>query len=404
MSWTLSRFDHLVLFGGASHVGNVRTSNMDAWRIDPALGAFAIADGIGSRSGGDVAARISVESSVLRMREADAQQVFDAYLASPTLEARADVFRMLEECVHYADRLVREHGAQNSLHAGLGCTLDLMLLLRSHGFIVHVGDSRAYLLRPATSIQVTNDHTLRGSLMAIGMGTPSAPPQGIEALTNAIGRQGKLKVEEVFVDLAAGDRVVLCTDGVYMELQNEAVLGELALKGSPEEGAVGLINAALSRAGRDNATAIVIDVGQKRVQRTSSDGGLAARDFSYALHCPLLSGLREKLVSHALQSAIEVKFRSGATIPRVDAADRVGYIVLEGTVLTPQGWTLGPSALLYPESLAGGGRMRELCKALQDTRAYRIRANDLAEVCSSNVELGAALYERLARNLARMLA
>jgi hypothetical protein len=123
-----------------------------------------------------------------------------------------------------------------------------------------------------------------------------------------------------------------------------------------------------------------------------------------ASHSPLLLGIEQDLVTLALQSSIEVKFDAGATIPRHDAGDRVGYILLGGSVSTPQGWTLGPSALVYPESLGNGGRGKDLCRAVTPTRALRIRCDDLREVCHSNVALGARIYERLARNLARMLS
>jgi hypothetical protein len=82
----------------------------------------------------------------------------------------------------------------------------------------------------------------------------------------------------------------------------------------------------------------------------------------------------------------------------------VAYILVEGSVRTPEGWTLGPSALLYPESLGGGGKGPGLCEAQQKVRTLRIRSDDFREVCAANSTLAAALYERLARYLARMLA
>jgi PPM family protein phosphatase len=402
MSWPVPRFDYLVNFGGASHVGNVRPNNEDVWFADPELGVFLIADGMGGHAAGQVAAQMAVDEAVTCLRSASVVPALKAHLEGPSLATRAAVFRVLEHSVRAAQDLVLARAKGDPQLRGMGTTLDVLLLLGSQGFLVHVGDNRAYLSRPATTIQLTTDHTLRGSLMAQGLGSPSQPPETAERLTNAIGREGTLQVDELFVELAPGDRIVLCSDGIYDELGSEAMLQELAVKGRPDECVILLINAALSRKGKDNATAIVIDIGQQRVQRSAYDGGLAARDHTYACHSPLFHGLKNQLISLALQSAIEVSFDAGEVLPRFDAADRVGYIVLEGSVATPQGWTLGPPSLLYPEGLAGGGRGRELCQALQETRTYRIRADDLREVCSSNHELAAKLYERLARNLARM--
>jgi hypothetical protein len=214
----------------------------------------------------------------------------------------------------------------------------------------------------------------------------------------------EIKADEVIADLTTGDRLLLCTDGVYGEVPTEKEMGDLSRKGRPEEAVVELINGALTQGGRDNATAVLIEIGQRRVSRPTVDRGQAAQDHMLASHSPLLAGVEPDLVTLALQSSIEVRFAAGATVPRNDASDRVAYIVLEGTVSTPQGWTLGPSAIVYPESLGDGGRGKDLCKAETPTRALRVRGDDFREVCASNTALAAKLYERLARNLARMLS
>lgn len=403
MAWPVPRFDYLVQFAGASHVGKVREQNEDAWRADPELGVFTVADGIGGHAGGEFAAQLSVDGVPRLLRSPDAERVFDSFLRAPSLAARADVFRVLAAVVRQTHERLRATAAQDPLIEGAGTTLDVLLLLGAHGFLAHVGDGRSYLVRPATTIQLTSDHTVRGSLLACGIGTPSQPPEGSSALVNALGRNTRLDVDEVFVELAAGDRIVLCTDGVYGELETEAELQTHAAHGSAEECALGLVDAALARRGRDNATALVVDVGTKRSSRSAYDGGLSARNFAYARHCPLLLGLPDQLAAAALQAAIEVRFAAGDRVPRVYAGDRVAYIVLEGAILTTEGWTLSPSALVYPESLAGGGRGERLCQAVQATRAFRIRADDFREVCDRDAQLARLVYERLARMLARAI-
>jgi hypothetical protein len=286
----------------------------------------------------------------------------------------------------------------------MGCTLDLAVLLGEHAFVAHVGDSRVYLARSATTIQLTHDHTLAGALVAKGIASPTRPPAGGHTLTNAIGRKGTVKVDDSSVELTSGDRLALCSDGIYGELKDENLVGRLARQGSTDEGAVALVNGALERGGHDNATALVVEVGQRRLSRGALDGGLAARDASYARHCPLINGLSEDHSNRALSAAVEVQLEAEADLPRFYAEDRVAYIVLEGTVTTPQGWTLGPSGLVYAESLAGGGRGDSICKARTTVRALRIRSDDFREVCASEPALGSVLYERLARTIARVLA
>ena len=404
MSWTLARSDYLVAFGGASHVGNVRQNNEDAWAIDPGLGLFVVADGMGGHAAGEVAAGIAVDTVCSSIQNRRAYEAFEAFAAGPTLEARKQVFQALCDTVHQAHDAVCDEANRNRRLKRMGCTLDLALILGRQLFVVHVGDGRVYLARPTTTIQLTDDHTLKSSLIQGGVATPSQPPEGREALVNAVGRPGKLSADEVYAELNSGDRLLLCSDGIYGEVREEAELSRLIWKGTPEEASVNLINTALARGGHDNATAIVVEVGPERVQRAASDGGLVARDHSFALHSPLLLGVSFELAMAALKSAVEVGFDAGEPLPRFGASDRVAYILLEGNVRTPQGWTLGPGALLYPESLGGGGKGPGQCEAQQTVRTLRIRSDDFREVCESNQQLAAALYERLARYLARMLA
>jgi serine/threonine protein phosphatase PrpC len=401
MSWAIPRFDHLVDFAGASHAGRVRASNEDVWRADPGLGLLAVADGMGGHAAGEVAARITVDELGKTLRLPESLRVLDAFVAAPTLEARRAVFDVLESAAERAHAAVLESAAKDARRRGMGCTLDAALLVGNRAFLVHVGDGRTYLARPTTTIQLTQDHTMHGSLVARGVVNPSQLGDGANVLTNAVGRKGNLHVEEVFVELSEGDRLLLCTDGVHGELGDENVISELARRWPTDDTAVALVNAAVDHGGKDNATALVMEVGARRAGRSSSDAGLSARDGAFAAHSPLLSGMPDALVTRALRAAVEVEFEQGASVPRFFTGDRVGYVVLEGRVDAPSGWTLGPSSLVYAESLAGGGHGGALCTAGERTRALRIRADDFREVCESDAALAAHLYQRLAHVLAR---
>jgi serine/threonine protein phosphatase PrpC len=401
MSWAIPRFDHLVDFAGASHVGRVRTTNEDVWRADPGLGVFLVADGMGGHAAGEVAARLAVDEVTRTLRSPASLELLNSFAEAPTLEARRAVFGVVQRAAENAHQAVRQMAAQNARQSGMGCTLDAVTLIGTKAFLSHIGDGRSYLARPTTTIQLTQDHTVHGSLVARGLLRPSEPPAIRNLLTNAVGKKGDIHVEEVFVDLAEGDRLLLCTDGVHAELDDESVISELSMRGLTEDAAIALVNAALSRGGKDNATALVVTIGPRRVDRATSDAGLAARDAAFAAHCALLQGVPEALIARALRAAVEVEIDAGGSVPRFFTGDRVGYVVLDGRVDSPSGWTLGPSSLVYPESLAGGGTGTELCRTGERTRLLRIRADDFGEVCASDVTLAAMLYMRLAHILAR---
>jgi serine/threonine protein phosphatase PrpC len=400
MSWAIPRFDHVVEFAGASHAGKVRTSNQDVWRADPGLGLFAVADGMGGHASGEVAAHVAVDAFWAAVRTKDALAVLDAFVSEPSLDARRAVFDVLEKAAVSSNGAVLE-AARDVRHRGMGCTLDAAVLLGNKVFLVHVGDGRTYLSRATTTIQLTHDHTLHGSLLQRGLVRPSDPPTPATVLTNAVGRHDNLHVDAVLVDVAEGDRLVLCTDGVYTELEDEDAIRDLARRGLTDAAAVGFVNAAIAHGGRDNATALVVEVGARRVARSREDAAQSSRDADFAAHSCLFSGIAPTFVSQALRAAVEVTFDPDAHVPRFFAGDRVGYIVLEGSLQSPNGWTLGPSDLVYPESIARGGHGTSLCKAIERVRALRIRADDFREVCSRDIELAAKLYERLAYVLAR---
>ncbi len=400
MSWGLPKFDHSVKFAGVSHAGTVRENNEDSWRADMATGSFVVADGMGGHASGEVASAIACETFVRAIQTPAVGESFDAYRSGPTLEAREQVLKNLEWVVQRAHKAVRSETEREKSRRGMGCTLDAVVLVASRAFVAHVGDGRVYLTRPTATIQLTHDHTIGGSLVARGLETPSKPPPARNALTSVLGSDRKPNVEMLTTEVNEGDRLILVTDGVYGPLGDEATFQSFAPKGNTDEAAFALVNAALERKGRDNATALVVDVFHRIADQVAYDGGLAQRDFAYACQCPLFADLDKQLVGRTLSAAVEVSFGADEHVPRFFTNDRVGYIVLEGQVALPDGWSLGASSLLYPESLASGGKKgSQLCMTKTPVRALRIRADDFREVCSADPELAAMLYERLARTV-----
>ncbi|HEY2515309.1 MAG TPA: SpoIIE family protein phosphatase, partial [Polyangiaceae bacterium] len=220
-------------------------------------------------------------------------------------------------------------------------------------------------------------------------------------ILNAIGMNPTVDTDCTYVELFDGDRLVLCTDGVHEMIGDEAEIAALAKSGRPSDAAQALVEAALDRGGRDNATALVIAVREARSTREARVPTGSGRDLKTVRSCPLLVDLPEALVLRTLTLGVEVEIDADKTIPRIVTADHVAYVVLEGEVDLGE-LRLGPSALLYGESLLRSGRGLPRFHAATPVRAFRLRADDFREVCATDTRFAAALYERLARHLASL--
>jgi serine/threonine protein phosphatase PrpC len=392
MTSILPRFDFRAGFATASDKGSRREHYEDAALVAPEIALFAVADGMGGHRAGEVAARLAVETVRRVLSGRDAQRSIDAYVAKADLATRRAVYAALRGAFEEANRAVLDDAAAHADHAGMGTTLDVVWLARGNAFVAHAGDGRVYLARARAMLLLTQDHSS-------GSGGGGSAGRRSAGILNAIGLGEALQVDTLFVDVGRGDRLLLCTDGVHGQVTAEAELAELVRNGTPEQG----VNALVARAaehGRDNATAVVVEIGERFVKRTDHDRGLAAGDLERARQSPLLVDLPQSFALSALAAAVEVELASGERVPRLVTNDLVAYIVLDG-VLRYGDRTVGAGALVFPESLVGLAGQDEPPVAEQTTRLLRVRADDFAEVCA-DPRLAAELYRRLAAHIARV--
>jgi protein phosphatase len=146
--------------------------------------------------------------------------------------------------------------------SGMGTTLTLGLFLPDGSVLVaHIGDSRMYLFRDGELRQLTRDHTLVADLVAMGQITAEQaethPRRNL--VTRVIGT-ADIVVDEFTVEVAAGDRIIICSDGLNSMLRDHEIATELAKASSPSEAAWSLVEAANSAGGTDNTTVAVVEV------------------------------------------------------------------------------------------------------------------------------------------------
>lgn len=244
------------VYSGLSDVGLKRTNNEDAFLCAPELGLFAVADGMGGHQGGEVAAELAISG----LQRAVAAAPAFAYESEPSLEGRQEILTFLLGIVNEINARIYDTGRERPDLRGMGCTLDVVLVRGQGLFLAHVGDSRVYGRLGETLYQLTEDHTLTQSLISSGALSPEearAHPQGGQ-LMRALGIYPKAEVDTLFLDLSPGDTFLLCSDGIHGLVETSQI--DRALQQQPQAAVEQLIRLALERGGRDNATAVFLQV------------------------------------------------------------------------------------------------------------------------------------------------
>ncbi|MFC4494666.1 MerR family transcriptional regulator [Streptomyces ovatisporus] len=238
-----------IRYAALSDAGLVRESNQDAAYAGSQV--LAVADGFGGSGAPASAAAVDT----LRRLETDGS-LADALSA-------ADLLNVLEESVTRAGQAVREVAGAGPEGGGeAGTTLTAMLWTGSQLALVHIGDSRAYLLRDGGFFQITHDHTLVQKMVDDGRITAeeaaSHPQRAL--LMRALGVRPGTRPDVRLQDARAGDRYLLCSDGLTAVVPAERVRQTVAGGAGPEETVRELVGMARQSGGPDNVSCVVADV------------------------------------------------------------------------------------------------------------------------------------------------
>ncbi len=211
---------------------------------------MVVADGMGGHYGGEVASRLGVEDLIL--------QIFQK-VQSPeaTPSDPQDILRQAVEATH---KTVYAHAQAHNENLTMGTTLTAVWLVQTWATIAQVGDSRAYLLRDGNLILLTRDQTIGNLLESRGEESMMIGEEVKEMLTQALGAQPDIEVVTSAVELQPGDRMLLCSDGLYKLVPPEALVECLEASGDASLKAGSLISRANENGGRDNITAILAEI------------------------------------------------------------------------------------------------------------------------------------------------
>jgi protein phosphatase len=266
----------LAEFGARSHPGKVRAINEDSYMVvrrrrerDVLLSSIpvellpqaaqvaytlAVADGLGGQAFGELASFLALWTG-WEMGAGEVKwpvKINDR--ESAELKEKATVF------FQQIDRTLHDAASERPRLAGMATTLTACYIAGPELFVMHAGDSRAYLYRGGTLRRLTKDHTHAQKLIDAGLATPGSPEErrGRHRLTNYLGGL-ELNVEVDFdhLGLEDGDWLLLCTDGLTDLAGEQEIADVLERHPAPDDASRALVDLALERGGRDNVTAVV---------------------------------------------------------------------------------------------------------------------------------------------------
>jgi protein phosphatase len=308
--------------GALTDIGLHRKTNEDTFVVAPPL--FAVCDGMGGAQAGEVASGLAAE----------------------TLAAAVAEGRPLLAAAEQANAAVFKRANDDSDHAGMGTTLTAVVLADDLGHFVHIGDSRAYLLRGGVLEQLSDDHSLVGEMVRDGRlseeEAASHPHRSI--LSRALGTEPLARIDEFEVDLRAGDVLLLCSDGLSGAVSAEAIAKALG-RDDPEDAAAKLIAEARRHGGPDNITAVVLRLDEPRAAGEEVELAVLAQeaatlavlaDEEVTLDVPADDAPTTVLVAAAApsdQSAAPTAPLESATPSRA-ARLRLGFLAVVLTLLT----------------------------------------------------------------------
>lgn len=387
-----------VNFAVLTDVGQQRDHNEDNYLVDKKLGLYVVCDGMGGHAAGEVASALAVRTFHEELKKN--YEFVEDYLAGKTgveKVTRRQILMMLESAVNRASSRVHAEAQKDTEKRGMGTTLVAILIAGHQAFVVWVGDSRIYLLRDGVLEQLTEDHTVYNELLK----RKKLPREEIEklpqrnAITRAIGVYEHTEPDSLIVDLVAGDRFLLCSDGLsgYFEDDVEE-LGRMMSQ--PEESAAvkAMIDAANTRGGKDNITAVLVGYGdsskrdEKRARKVQLKRDILAR-------MSLFRALNDREILRLLQVVEVIAFKDGEVVIHEGDKGEELFIVLTGSVKVKRGdtllATLGPGHHFGEMALIRNQPRSATVVSDLDSELMVVRRSDFFEILRSEHQLAVKL-------------
>ena len=232
--------------------GRRRPTNEDSLRACEDLNFFMLADGGGGNRSGEIASQSAL----------DALEKFVRHNPPEWLGSRDEVFRYFRAAVNYVNQFIIKLSGAKPQYAGMATTLTFAYIRGDEMYVANVGDSRVYLAHGDMMQQITDDHTYVNDLVKMGAITKDEAHLHARknVITRAIGANANNEPDCFSVPVEKGDRILLCSDGLYDEVDDDTILSVLNRYKDMKVCAEDLVYMANENGGNDNISVICVDL------------------------------------------------------------------------------------------------------------------------------------------------
>lgn len=245
---------------GLSDVGKKRSKNEDHYLVNDDLGLYIVADGMGGHSGGEFASRFAVNTvdEVIQSMNTDPE----ATVISGVNSEETDFGDRLRYAIQVASQKIYDQAMFDQELRGMGTTVVAVLVQGERVCLANVGDSRGYLLRAGSLKQVTFDHSLVFEQMRAGLISErdAKNHRFKNIITRSVGYQEDVEIDLNYLEMQAGDRLLLCTDGLTNMVSDEQILKIVGDKKDLRQTCQELVSQANANGGDDNVTVLICEV------------------------------------------------------------------------------------------------------------------------------------------------
>lgn len=234
--------------------GRRRPTNEDAVKVMEDVRFYMLADGVGGNRSGEIASQSAL----------DALEKFIRHNPPEWLEGRDEIFRYLRAAVRYVNQFIIKLSESKPQYSGMATTLVFAYIRDGEMYVANIGDSRVYLIHDGLIQQITDDHTYVNDLVKMGAISREEAHHHARknVITRAIGANANNEPDCFSVPVTPSDRVLLCSDGLYDEVDDETILYTMSRFDDMMICAEDLVSLANDNGGNDNISVICVDLAE----------------------------------------------------------------------------------------------------------------------------------------------